>query len=171
MLVNRWIKKGTLKAFRNPGGRYRVSKKDFREFLQENGMPVIEDFFREERKKKILVADDDDTVVEVIRDILEEKFEDIELKTACDGYEALITTGSFDPDLLILDMRMPRIDGLEVCRRLRENDAISGKMKILAMTAHSEAYNKEKVLDAGADDYLMKPVDLETLLESIEKFL
>jgi len=171
MQINRWIKNGTLKAFRNPGGRYRVSKKEFREFLKKHDMPVIEEFFREGRHKKILLADDDDSVVEVIRDILQDNFEDIDLKTACNGYEALITAGSFKPDLLILDMRMPKIDGLEVCRRLRDNDALSGDMKILAMTAHSDAYNRETVLGAGANEYLIKPVDMETLLEHIEVLL
>jgi len=169
--VNRWIKNGELNAFKNPGGHYRVMKRDFREFLERNGMPVIEEFFTGVITKKILIADDDDTVAEVIRDILLDNFNDIELKTACDGYEALITAGSFKPDLLILDMRMPKIDGLEVCRRLRDNEAISGDMKILAMTAHSDAYKQKSVFEAGADEYIIKPVDMETLVECIEKLL
>ena len=169
--VNRWINSGNLCAFRTPGGQYRITKDDFRDFLERFKMPIREEFFRSERKKRILVADDDDSVVEVIRDIIQDNFEDIDLKTACNGYEALITAGSFKPDLLILDMRMPKIDGLEVCRRLRDNDALSGDMKILAMTAHSDAYNRKKVMNAGADEYLIKPVDMEKLLEHIEVLL
>jgi excisionase family DNA binding protein len=170
-LVNLWITSGKLKTFRNPGGRYRISKKDFMEFLQQNNIPVIKEFFRDVDQKKILIADDDETVVEVIQDILIDNFEDIELKTAYDGYEALITAGSFKPDLIILDMRMPKIDGLEVCRRLRSNEAISPSMKILAMTAHSDAYHRDAVIEAGADEYLIKPVNMETLHENVEKLL
>ena len=81
--------------------------------------------------KKILIADDDETTVEVIQDILSNNVRDIEVKTARDGYEALITAGDFKPDLLILDVRMPKIDGLEVIRRLRDNGAISGNIKSL----------------------------------------
>ncbi len=169
--INRWIMSGKLKAFRNPGGRYRISKKYFKEFLQQNGMPVIEEFFPENQHKRILIADDDDTIVEVVQDIISSNIQDIDVKTARDGYEALITAGGFNPDLLILDMRMPKIDGLEVIRRLRDNDAISRNMKILAMTAHSDAYRREAVLEAGADEYLIKPIDMETLLENIEKLL
>jgi len=169
--INRWITSGKLKAFRNPGGRYRISKKYFKEFLQQNGMPVIEEFFREDQYKKILIADDDDATVEVIREILLKNLIDIEIKTACDGYESLITAGDFKPDLLILDMRMPKIDGLEVIRRLRDNDAISRNMKILAVTAHSEAYLRETVLETGADEYLIKPIKMDRLLEYIEKLL
>jgi two-component system, OmpR family, response regulator VicR len=169
--INRWIISGKLKAFRNPGGRHRISKQYFKEFLRQNGMPVIEEFFRDDRHKKILIADDDGTVVEVLQDILLDYFKDIEIKTAKDGYEALITAGSFNPDLLILDMRMPKIDGLEVCRRLRENEGISTNLKILAMTAHSDAYHRDAVLEAGADEYLIKPVDMATFRGYVEKLI
>ena len=169
--INRWIMSGKLKAFRNPGGRYRISKKYFKDFLQRNGMPVIEEFFREGQSKRILIADDDDTIVEVVQDIISSNIQDVDVKTARDGYEALITAGDFKPDLLVLDMRMPKIDGLEVIRRLRDNDVFSGNMKILTMTAHSDAYPREAVLEAGADEYLIKPIDMETLLEYMEKML
>lgn len=169
--VNRWIKKGDINAFRNFGGQYRITKSEFREFLERNGMPVVEEFFQSSDKKRVLVADDDTTVVEVIGDILRDTYEDLELETAYDGYEALINAGDFKPDIIILDIRMPKIDGLEVCRRLRENKAISSSIKILAMTAHTETYDRETVLAAGADDYLIKPVDLKTLVEHIDKMI
>jgi len=169
--INRWIKNGDLKAFKNPGGHYRIAKKDFKDFLEHFGMPIIEDFFRGEKKKKILIVDDDTEVVDVICDILQARYEGLEFKTAHDGYEALINAGDFKPDLMILDIRMPKIDGLEVCRRLRENEALSSGIKILAMTAHTEAYDRETVLAAGADEYLIKPVDLKTLMEYVEKLI
>ena len=110
-------------------------------------------------------------MVSVISDILHARYEGLEIETAYDGYEALINAGDFKPDLIILDIRMPRIDGLEVCRRLRGNKAISSSIKILAMTAHSEAYDRKSVLAAGADDYLIKPVDMKTLVEHIDKMI
>ena len=169
--VNRWINNGDLKAFRTPGGQFRVTKETFRDFLERHEMPIREDFFRGEKKKKILIADDDTELVGVICDILQARYEGLELKTAHDGYEALINAGDFKPDLMILDIRMPKIDGLEVCRRLRENEALSSGIRILAMTAHTEAYNRETVLAAGADEYLIKPVDLKTLVKHIDKMI
>ena len=169
--IKRWILNGDLKAVQTPGGHYRITQEDFKDFLDRQGLPIVEDFFRGIKKKKILVADDDETVVGVISDILQKKYDDIELKTAYDGYQALITAGNFNPDLMILDIRMPKIDGLEVCRRIRENEAISPDLKILAITAHVDMYDRMSVIDAGADEYLIKPIDIETLLSNVGKLI
>ena len=93
------------------------------------------------------------------------------MKIVHDGYEALITAGSFNPDLVILDIRMPKVDGLEVCKRLRENKNINSKIKILAITGYSEAYDRETVLESGANEYLLKPLDMDVLLENVEKLM
>ena len=169
--VKRWIQNGELKAIQTPGGHYRITKKDFKEFLERLGMPIIEDFFRGENKKKILIADDDTDLAHMIGDLLQSRYNDLELKIVHNGYEALITMGNFFPDIIILDIRMPKIDGLEVCRRIRENETISSEIKILAITAHSEAYKREKVLKSGADVYLLKPLDMDVLLENVEELM
>ena len=168
--VSRWIKNGDLKAFRTPGGQYRVTPKAFREFLERHNMPIVEDFFKGVEKKKILIADDDIGVIKAYSLLLENHFS-VEIETASDGYEALIKTGSLQPDILILDIRMPKIDGLEVCRRIREDTTTNMEMKIIAVTAHSETYDRDTVINAGADDYLIKPIEPNTLLEHIDKLI
>ena len=102
---------------------------------------------------------------------MEDRFKNIEIEIAHDGYEALIKTGKFSPDLLILDIRMPKIDGLEVCRRLRQDTSLSPGMKIIAITAHSNKYDRETVLASGADEYLIKPFDMQTLQDHVEKLI
>jgi len=169
--VNRWIKNGDIKAFRNPKGHYRITKEEFKNFLEHNGMPIIENFFEEDKKKKILIADDDVNVVDSFSHLLKAHYDDVEIEVAYDGYEALIKTGSINPDILILDIRMPKIDGLEVCRRLRENKTISPGIKILAITAHSDAYDRDTVLASGANEYLIKPIDIKTLIEHVERLI
>ena len=169
--VNRWIKKGDLIAFRNPGGQYRITKKEFRNFLERNGMPIVEEFFQETKNKKILIADDDATFVDSFSELLKAYCEDVKIEVAYDGYETLIKTGDFKPDLLILDIRMPKIDGLEVCRRLRQDKTISPGIKILAITGHSEAYDRNMVLESGADEYLIKSMDIDNLIEQVKKLL
>ena len=171
MQVNRWIKNGDLKAFRNPGGHYRVTREKFREFLEWNGMPIIEDFFTEKEAKKILVADDDYSVVDAIRHILKNYNKEFQVEVAYDGFETLIKAGDFKPDLLIMDIRMPKIDGLEICRRLRKDNNITTEIKILAITGHSEAYDRELVLSSGANEYLLKPFDKKSLLNHVEKLI
>ena len=70
-----------------------------------------------------------------------------------------------------MDIRMPKIDGLEICRRLRKDKNITAGIKILAITGHSEAYDKEYVLSSGANEYLLKPFDRKSLLQNVEKLL
>ena len=170
--VNRWINNGDLKAFRTPGGQFRVTKETFRDFLEHHEMPIREDFFGERSdKKKVLVADDDEDLVSSICKVLRIYNKDLEIEISHDGYETLMKAGDFKPDLLILDIRMPKIDGLEVCRRISQNKAITPKTKILAITGHSESYDRDTVLKSGADEYLLKPFDMETLLEHVDKLI
>ena len=168
--VNRWIQRKELEVFQNPGGHYRITKEKFREFLERNNMPIIEEFFGT-AQKKILIADDDAALIKAYSLLLQNHYDNFDIETASDGYEALLKTGGFRPDILILDIRMPRIDGLEVCRRLREDTTTNPEIKIIAITAHSEAYDRDTVLTAGADEYLLKPIDMNTLLEHIEKLM
>jgi len=171
MQVNRWIKSGALKAFRNPGGQNRITRGEFQRFLEKNGMPVIEEYFGNSKGKKILVADDDPTVVNAISYLLKAQSKEFKVEVSKDGYETLIKAGDFKPDLLILDIRMPKIDGLEVCRRLRQNKEITPNIKILAITGHSDAYDREFVLKNGANDYLLKPFDKNSLLDHVERLI
>ena len=169
--VKRWIKNDDLKAFKNPGGHYRITKKDFKDFLLQHNMPVMEEYFKGIEKKKILIADDDSSVIKAYSLLVKNYYDDVEVETAADGYEALLKTGSLQPDILILDIRMPKIDGLEVCRRIRNDTTIKPELKIIAVTAHSDAYDRNTVITAGADEYLIKPIDKNILLEYVGKFL
>ncbi|MEA2063509.1 MAG: response regulator [Gemmatimonadota bacterium] len=171
MQVNRWIKNDALKAFQTPGGQSRITIEEFRQFLERNGMPIVEEFFKQKTKKKILVADDDSAVVKAISYLLRSQPDNYEVEVSRDGYETLIKAGDFKPDLLILDIRMPKIDGLEVCRRLRQNPDITRGIKILAITGHSEAYDRETVLESGANEYLLKPFEKKSLLDHVEKLI
>jgi len=171
MQVNRWIKSGKLRGFRNPGGQHRITREEFRRFLERNGMPIVDDFFNERSRKKILVADDDSSVVAAISYLLKAQPDGYEVEVAGDGYEALIKAGDFKPDLMILDIRMPKVDGLEVCRRLRKSKDITRGIKILAITGHSEAYDRDMVLENGANEYLLKPFEKKSLLDHVERLI
>ena len=172
MQVNRWINQGLLKSFRSPGGQHRIVQTDFRDFLQRTGMPVMEDFFEPvATTRRILVVDDDRTLAQAICHLLRAEFAGYPIDFAAEGYEGLIKAGAFKPDLLILDIRMPKLDGLEVCERLRQNAATPRGLKILAITGHADAYNRETVLAHGADDSLLKPFDGATLVQKVRELL
>jgi len=118
---------------------------------------------------KILVVDDERAVRDSLRRALELEGYDIEL--AVDGSEALsrlTENGDSQPDVVILDVLMPGIDGLEVCRRLRRN---GNRVPVLMLTARDEIENRVGGLDAGADDYVTKPFALEELLARVRALL
>jgi two-component system response regulator MprA len=115
---------------------------------------------------RVLVVDDDRAVRDSLRRSLE--FNDFEVVTAQDGAEALAVIGRTDPDAVVMDVMMPRLDGLEATRSLR---AAGNNVPILVLTARDAIADRVDGLDAGADDYLTKPFALEELLARLRALL
>ena len=115
---------------------------------------------------RILVVDDDRAVRESLRRSL--SFHGYTVELAVDGVEALAMVAADRPDALVLDVMMPRVDGLEVCRRLR---GAGDDMPVLVLTARDSVSERVAGLDAGADDYLPKPFALEELLARLRALL
>jgi len=159
--VLKWIKSGKLRAFSTPGGHYRVSAEDFRSFLEKYDIPVDEAFFSGDRKERsVLVVDDEPNIREIVRRLLKELEPELRVEEACDGYEASIKIGSMQPDLVIMDVMMPRVDGISLCKSVRDNPKTQ-HIKVLAITAFPEQDNVKKMYDAGADLCLIKPLQFE----------
>lgn len=159
--VLKWIKSGKLRAFSTPGGHYRVSAEDFRSFLEKFDIPVDESFFQgPQRDRSVLVVDDEPNIREIVRRLLGELDASLRVEEACDGYEASIKIGSMMPDLVIMDVMMPRVDGIALCKNVRENPRTQ-HIKVLAITAFPEQDNVKKMYDAGADLCLIKPLQFE----------
>jgi two-component system response regulator MprA len=115
---------------------------------------------------RILVVDDDRAVRESLRRSLQ--FNGYQVETAGDGMQALESVNAARPDAMVLDVMMPRLDGLEVCRRLRST---GDDLPILVLTARDAVSDRVSGLDAGADDYLPKPFALEELLARLRALL
>jgi DNA-binding response OmpR family regulator len=117
---------------------------------------------------QILLADDEQDLVWALRHSLSD--EGHEVLTAYNGVEALQVAQHHRPDLLILDIVMPRLDGLQVCRRLRRDPTLAA-VPILFLTVRSAIKDRIKGLDEGGDDYLVKPFDLEELKARVRALL
>lgn len=117
-------------------------------------------------RQHILVVDDDEKITSLLRRSL--AFEGYEVAIANNGLEGLKLMLMSDPDLLILDVMMPQVDGWEVCRRVREGGS---SVPILMLTAKDDIQDRVKGLDLGADDYLVKPFALEELLARVRALL
>jgi CheY-like chemotaxis protein len=116
----------------------------------------------------ILLAEDKETNVMVIKDYLE--YRGYQVITAQNGTEALSKAEELSPDAILMDIQMPEMDGLEAIRRLRSNPRFS-TMPIIAITAFAMPGDRERCIEAGASDYLSKPISLKALKQMIEKFL
>ncbi|TQS45307.1 response regulator transcription factor [Cryptosporangium phraense] len=115
---------------------------------------------------RILVVDDDEAVRNSLARTL--RFEGHEVETARDGLAALAAVASVEPDAMILDVSMPELDGLETCRRLRAEGVL---LPVLMLTARDSVGDRVAGLDAGADDYLVKPFALQELLARLRALL
>ncbi len=107
----------------------------------------------------ILIAEDDQSLAETMRDVLEEDFA---VETAADGQEALSVARRVHPDVMVLDARMPRLDGLSACRKLREDPA-TADVPIILVTGEDPATAAPQAFDAGATDFLPKPFSISQL--------
>jgi excisionase family DNA binding protein len=164
-----WIEAGHLKAYKTVGGHRRIKKEDLDQFLKDKGMPMPEEIKAEERKK-ILVVDDDKIIVETIVQALEEDEYGYEMISASDGFEAGLQVSHFKPDLLILDIMMPDINGYEVCQKVKSSPE-SKDIKIIVLSAYlnDEAFKQMK--EYGADACFSKPLPLEQLKYEVAKLL
>ena len=116
----------------------------------------------------ILVVDDEPSIVELVRFTLEDA--DVRVVEASDGAEALILARRIKPDLVLLDVQMPRLDGLEVCRQLRRDSDFT-RTPIIMLTAAGQQADRTRGIAAGADEYLTKPFSPLALLALVEAFL
>lgn len=164
-----WIEGGHLKAYKTVGGHRRIKKEDLDQFLKERGMPLPEEPKAEERKK-ILVVDDDKIIVETIVQALEEDEFGYEMISASDGFEAGLQVSHFKPDLLILDIMMPDINGYEVCQKIKSNPE-TRNIKIIVLSAYLDDEAFKKMKEFGADACFSKPLPLEQLKFEVARLL
>src|SRR3989475_4804724 len=163
--VKNWIEAGQLEAFRTPGGHFRIKSSALRQFQSAFGFPADPD-----DRPRILVVDDQREFVDLAIDSLKVLLPDARLEGAGGGYEALLRIGSLQPHVLLLDLRMPGLDGFEVCRRVKEAPASKGT-RIVAMTGFVDDQAEARALACGAAAFISKSAGLATLGRRITSLL
>jgi excisionase family DNA binding protein len=166
--VQNWVKEKKLKAYATPGGHRRVRREDLAAFMKEFGMPIPREL--ELPRPLVMVVDDEIEVLELLSSIMQSGDEDLEVVTATGGVEALLLIGGRKPDLLILDIMMPGMNGFEVCRKLKGNEA-TANIKIVAITGDHDPTLRDRILQAGADLFFTKPLDVVPFRESSLKLM
>ena len=162
--IKKWIQQGKLSAFRTPGGHFRILADEFERFQKTHG-------FRAGTGEplRVLVLDDQLDVAEVIVASLRAFHPRARLETAATGFEGLLKVGTFRPDVLLLDLSMPGMDGFEVCRQIKR-DPVIRDTKVVVMAAQS-LDAEPRAMEAGADGFLSKPFEAATVYGLLARLL
>ncbi len=159
--VSKWIDRGILLAFRTPGGHRRVRGSDLRSFLAAHHMPIPEELGT--GRVRLVVVDDERAVLDGLKRALRPYSNQVELLTTESGIEAVLMVTELKPDGLLIDLNLPDLDGLEVCRQVSSRKALEGVL-LVTMTARPGPTSLADSLKAGAVACLTKPPDLRQVL-------
>ena len=161
--IIRCFDSGQLKGFRVPGSRFRrIPREQLFTFMRDNGIPTDA---LESGKRKILLVDDDLDLLDMLADVFQRDAR-FEVRMANNGFDAGMLVKEFRPDLVVLDVMLPDINGKEVCQRVRSDNTLAD-VKIICISGMVE---EDKVADlkaAGANDFMQKPFDADVLLERV----
>lgn len=170
-----WIKNNHLKAFKTPGGQFRVYPEDLRDFMIKRniqipaelrlacGESIIE-------SDTILIVDDDKALNSVLAKFIGGKIDSLTVYQAFDGFEAGSLMAEKHPEILIIDLDLPGVDGFDLCRRISEAERL-GKPEIIVITALEDDDAESKVKKFGVNYFMKKPLDLPKIYETIKRII
>jgi excisionase family DNA binding protein len=160
--VSKWIDRGILLAYRTPGGHRRVRGADLRTFLIAHQMPLPDELGSP--AVRLLAVDGEKQELDALRRAFRSRAPQLELTTTSSGVEALLLVSELKPHGMLLDLNLPDMDGLEICRRIRTRKSLEG-VRVLTMTDRHGPEAVELSLKAGAVACFAKPVEAEAVAE------
>ena len=159
--IIRCFDSGQLKGFHVPGSRFRrIPREQLYIFMRDNGIPTDA---LESGKRKVLIVDDDAELVELIADALK-RDQRFEVRSVNNGFDAGMVVKEYRPNLIVLDVMLPDINGKEVCQRVR-NDKSMDDVRIICISGMVEESKVSELKAAGANDFMHKPFEVERLVE------
>jgi CheY-like chemotaxis protein len=167
--VLNWIYKGALKAFTTFGGHYRVWPGDLNKFMMSAGIDVPFQYV-DERQTTFLIVDDDEAYSLLLKEAICNGFPNADVITTDDGYEALLLIGERKPHVVLLDLKMPKVDGFQVLDLLmsRKKD---NTLKVVVLSAYVDAETRERLSNTVTDEVWEKSKDIHDLLTSLHAML
>lgn len=162
--IRKWAEAGRIPVFKTPGGHRRIRRDDLVRFLRDNSIPLHPEL--RENGTRILVVDDEQTIVSAIERFLEHSNVPCEVTVARDGFDAGHQVGTLQPTVVFLDLRLPGLDGFEVCRRIKSAPETAGT-NVIAMTGFYEADTANRIIEMGAVTCLKKPFSVDDLRQAL----
>jgi excisionase family DNA binding protein len=167
--VLNWIYDGGLKAFTTYGGHYRIWPANVKKFLTATGMDIPFDYV-DDRNTHVLIIDDDLDFSNILKSAIQAELPNVEISSTDDGYEGLMLIGEVKPQLVILDIKMPKLDGFQVLELLRTRKA-EQDIKVLVITGYLDPETKERLSRTVADQWMDKLTDITTMIKTIAAFI
>ena len=162
--VRQWSQKGLLAFEQTPGGHRRYHYSTIEDFARKRGLHLHN---RQSQALRILIVDDDPLICLYLTELLQTISSDIKTDTAKNGFEAGQKVQAFQPDILLLDLFMPDLDGFQTCQHIKQNPE-TNSIRIIAMTGHPSAENITRIINVGAESCLSKPIDEEELISALK---
>ena len=163
--VRKWAQKGMLNPVRTPGGHRRYTEDELEHFARKYDIPL--NAANPPVSCKLLIVDNDDQFRRYLQVRIESIYgESIYTDQAIDGFDAGKKIHSCNPDVILLDLLMPGINGFEICRSIK-SDKHTRHIRIIAMTGFHNDHNVDQILSAGAETCLAKPIDVKKLISAI----
>lgn len=165
--IIRCFDSGQLKGFRVPGSRFRrIPRDQLYSFMRDNGIPTDA---LDSGKRKLLIVDDDQDLVDLLVDHFarDERFD---VRSVNNGFGAGMLIKEFRPDLVVLDIMLPDINGMEVCQLVRSDKSMDD-VRIICISGMVEEDRIQKLRDAGANDFIKKPFDVDHLTNRVCQLL
>lgn len=166
--VQNWVKGKRLKAFQTPGGHRRIRHEDLVDFMIKFQMPVP--FELTQSVPMIMLVDDEASILDILENLMNTSEREVRIAKAQSGIEALLMIGETKPDLLILDIMMPGMNGFEICKKLKLNPHTQN-IKIAAISGDHNHLVRERILNSGADIFFTKPLDIVAFRDQCFKLL
>jgi excisionase family DNA binding protein len=164
-----WIEKGKLKAYRTPGGHRRIPEDELLDFIRRHNIPVGPDR-KTQRSSRVLIVDDDPEFVESVRRTITLQDSRYEVAAAHTGFDAGFLVSRWKPDLVLLDIMLPEMDGFEVCQTLKANPD-TADITIVAISALAGDDTRDRILGCGAEEFLPKPFGSGSLIELLTRYV
>ncbi len=164
--INKWVKDGRIPAFRTPGGHRRIRAADLVAFLKHHEMPVPR-ALASATKRRLLIVDDDPKQLEALGRLFKMHTDRVDVTMVSNGVDALVQIGSVKPHVAVLDVFMPMVDGLEVCRRLKGSPDTAG-IRIIITSGQLTPEIEKNALAAGADVVTPKPIDTAIVMREVD---
>lgn len=171
-----WIRSNYLKAFKTPGGQFRVYPDDLAEFMKSRNMRIPEELLANCTKKdnsvqkNILIVDDDESLNTIIAKFIGKKFETLNVFQAFDGFDAGSQMTEKKPEYVILDLDLPGVDGFDLLKRIRESESF-GKPTVIIVSALKEDNIDKKCIELGAAKFFPKPINFPELADSLQEIM